>query len=365
MPPNIAGGQKERGTRGEGLENVADEEKENVGGKGWLDWGKAAVGNVLGGNKEYEGINEGIGFSDVAPYLVISTKSWEDASRRLPDGEEMDITKFRPNIVIEGAEEEYEEDYWAELEIGNRQEGRVARFVLTNNCARCNSLNVDFKTGKVGEGESGKILKKLNSNRRVDQGAKWSPVFGRYGFLARVDGGSGVEIKVGDEVRVLNRNDKHTRFGKWVAVIRVPRLTYYRMATAQYEQLMSALQSTSGGCPYAIFDSMLMNVLVDLVWSALPVPLDSQSATTFDPVLWHPVQHLLNIIQLCPLRSPLPLPVSSLSLSLPSSSLSLQSLSQPLRYVVKICFTILHSRIALLHSKCSFPISSRVDLNSG
>ena len=245
MPPNIAGGQKERGTRGEGLENVADEEKENAGGNGWLDWGKAAVSNVLGGNKEYEGINEGIGFSDVAPYLVISTKSWEDASRRLPDGEEMDITKFRPNIVIEGAGEEYEEDYWAELEIGNRQEGRVAKFVLTNNCARCNSLNVDFKTGKVGEGESGKILKKLNSNRRVDQGAKWSPVFGRYGFLARVDGGSGVEIKVGDEVRVLSRNDKHTRFGKWVAVMCVPRLTYHRMATTQYGQVKSTLRSTA------------------------------------------------------------------------------------------------------------------------
>ena len=245
MPPNIAGGQKERGTRGEGLENVADDEKENSSGKGWLDWGKEAMGSVLGGNKEYEGINEGLGFSDVAPYLVISTKSWEEASRRLPEGEEMDITKFRPNIVIEGAEEEYEEDYWAELEIGNRQEGRVAKFVLTNNCARCNSLNVDFKTGKVGEGESGKMLKKLNSNRRVDQGAKWSPVFGRYGFLARVDGGSGVEIKVGDEVRVLSRNDKHTRFGEWLAVVCEPGLTEHRMATTQHEQLMSALKSTS------------------------------------------------------------------------------------------------------------------------
>ena len=39
-------------------------------------------------------------------------------------------------------------------------------------------------------------------------------------------------------------------------------LTYYRMATTQYGQVMSALKSTSGGLLYA--EWMLMNVLVDL-----------------------------------------------------------------------------------------------------
>ncbi|KAK5275048.1 hypothetical protein LTR40_013745, partial [Exophiala xenobiotica] len=83
------------------------------------------------------------------------------------------------------------------------------------NCARCNSLNVDYATGKVAEGESGKILKKLQSDRRVDLGAKWSPVFGRYGFLARVpEGKSAAVIKVGDEVKILKRNRERTRFGK-------------------------------------------------------------------------------------------------------------------------------------------------------
>ena len=216
MPPNIAGLQMEKGTRGEGVENTYEKVigNGNVGG-GWLGSLTGAVKGVLGGgenkeNERYEGVDQGLTFSDIAPYLVISSKSWEDAQRRLPEGEKMDISKFRPNIIVEGADEIYEEDYWAEIQIGEK-----AVIVLTQNCARCNSLNVDYETGKVGVGESGKILKKLNSDRRVDLGAKWSPVFGRYGFLKRLDGSEeGVRVSVGDEVKVIKKNDARTRFGK-------------------------------------------------------------------------------------------------------------------------------------------------------
>ncbi|KAJ4520757.1 hypothetical protein HRR83_002810 [Exophiala dermatitidis] len=158
---------------------------------------------------DVSGIDEGISFADVAPYLIVSTKSWENVQRRVPEGETVDISKFRPNIVVEGAEHEWDEDYWAELRVG-----KSSRFVLTQNCARCYSLNVDYETGKVGQGEAGKILKKLQRDRRVDPGAKWSPVFGRYGFLARVpeEGKDTVEIKVGDKVEVLKRNAERTRF---------------------------------------------------------------------------------------------------------------------------------------------------------
>ena len=123
----------------------------------------------------------------------------------------MDISKFRPNIIVEGADEEYEEDFWGEIQIGDN-----AVIVLTQNCFRCNSLNIDYGTGKVALGESGKILKKLNSDRRVDPGAKWSPVFGRYGFLKRLDGkqGEGVRVSVGDEVKVIKKNAVRTRVGK-------------------------------------------------------------------------------------------------------------------------------------------------------
>lgn len=36
-----------------------------------------------------------ISFADCAPYLIVSQTSLEDVSSRLPEGEEMDITKFR------------------------------------------------------------------------------------------------------------------------------------------------------------------------------------------------------------------------------------------------------------------------------
>ncbi|KIV85092.1 hypothetical protein PV11_00827 [Exophiala sideris] len=207
MPPAVAARQRDGLTETNGNANR---------GSSWLSsltsTATSLVGAVMGPGEnkenEYDGVDEGISFADVAPYLVVSSKSWEDAQRRLPEGEIMDISKFRPNIIVEGAEEEYDEDYWAELMIGDG-----AKIILTQNCARCNSLNVDYSTGKVGVGEAGKILKKLNKDRRVDPGTKWSPVFGRYGFLARVpEGKNAAEIKVGDEVRVLRRNSERTKF---------------------------------------------------------------------------------------------------------------------------------------------------------
>ena len=242
MSPNIAGRQMRMGTRGEGVErdyesvlrrgrSGAETDGAGVGG-GWVGSAMGLVKGALGGsqNKENQDDNEdeeededaaidqGITFSDVAPYLVISTKSWENAQRRLPPGENMDISKFRPNIIVEGAGQEFEEDYWAEIQIGEK-----AVIVLTQNCNRCNSLNVDYGTGKVGVGEGGRMLKKLQSDRRVDLGAKYSPIFGRYGFLKRVDGGKvegeGVEISVGDEVKVIKKNEVRTRLGKYLCSV--------------------------------------------------------------------------------------------------------------------------------------------------
>lgn len=157
-----------------------------------------------------------IGFADCAPFLVISQTSVENVSERLAGDEKVDLTKFRPNIVISGAEEAFEEDLWAELEVGKSNsagggDSRV-RLLLTGNCVRCQSLNVDFATGKMGTGESGSVLKKLMTDRRVDRGAKYSPVFGRYSFLGRESVGE--SIKVGDEVKVLRRAEEHTVTGE-------------------------------------------------------------------------------------------------------------------------------------------------------
>jgi uncharacterized protein YcbX len=91
-----------------------------------------------------------ITFADCAPYLVCSQTSLEDVSSRLPEGVDMDITKFRPNIVLKGAFEPYQEDYWGKLTINNKTE-----ITLAHNCVRCKSINIDYETGKPGVGPQG------------------------------------------------------------------------------------------------------------------------------------------------------------------------------------------------------------------
>jgi uncharacterized protein YcbX len=150
-----------------------------------------------------------IGFADCAPYLIVSQTSLDDVSSRLPEGQEMDVTKFRPNIVIAGAFEPYQEDYWGSVKINNKTE-----VLMAHNCVRCKSINIDYETGKQGVGAQGEVLKKLQGDRRVDIGAKWSPVFGRYSFWGV--GEKDEVVRVGDRVNVKKVNDGLTIWSKFM-----------------------------------------------------------------------------------------------------------------------------------------------------
>ncbi|KAL5330266.1 hypothetical protein ACEPPN_003792 [Leptodophora sp. 'Broadleaf-Isolate-01'] len=147
-----------------------------------------------------------IAFNDCAPYLVINESSVADVSTRLPSDVEMDLTKFRANVVVSGSSKAYSEDFWGELTFG--EEG--SKIILTGNCGRCKSLNVDYHTGESGTGRDGEVLKLLQKDRRVDPGMKYSPIFGRYGFVAK--GNEGGVLRVGDEVVVSRKNEERTRF---------------------------------------------------------------------------------------------------------------------------------------------------------
>ena len=63
----------------------------------------------------YRNPHQGLTFTDVAPYLIVTEESLEEISSKLLNGENMDVTKFRPNIVLTGAASAYDEDYWAGL----------------------------------------------------------------------------------------------------------------------------------------------------------------------------------------------------------------------------------------------------------
>ena len=175
----------------------------------WLGSMAKGLPSLLGlAAKEEEG-DKAITFADIAPYLVVTEESLRDVSRRLQDGLEMDVTKFRPNLVVDGAEEAWEEDYWGGITITGEQ-GAESEIILTSNCARCVSVNVDYNTGRPATGGEGSVLKKLMGDRRVDRGTKWSPIFGRYGFLRGVER----KVRVGDEVVVSKRNGERTIFGE-------------------------------------------------------------------------------------------------------------------------------------------------------
>lgn len=156
---------------------------------------------------------EEIAFNDVAPYLVISDSSVSEVSTRLPEKMDMDLTKFRGNIVVKGSEAAYSEDFWSELtfcsskKLGKRVKSKI---LLTGNCGRCASLNIDHSTGKPVTDPATMPLKLLSKDRRVDPGMKYSPVFGRYGFLDRE--AEGRVLRVGDRVDVSRRNEERTRF---------------------------------------------------------------------------------------------------------------------------------------------------------
>jgi len=184
-----------------------------------------------------------ITFADCAPVLITTEWSLEDVSRRFQHTADsnggshsrMDITKFRPNIVLgppggsprgnpapaDSDIPAWDEDFWAELAIHPQHPpyddgvSESRKILLTQNCARCRSINVEYDSGEFGDvnlpgGEE--PLKYLMKDRRVDPGVKWSPVFGRYGWL---EGRASVKVSVGDKVEVVRRNVERTRICKF------------------------------------------------------------------------------------------------------------------------------------------------------
>jgi uncharacterized protein YcbX len=81
-----------------------------------------------------------VGFADAYPYLVATTASLAELQRRGAPG---DVLRFRPNLVVDGAET-FAEDGWRTLRIGD------VRFSLVKPCARCPIPNVDPETAEVG-----------------------------------------------------------------------------------------------------------------------------------------------------------------------------------------------------------------------
>ncbi len=80
-----------------------------------------------------------VGFADGFPLLLIGQSSLDDLSARV--GRELPMLRFRPNLVITGAEP-YAEDSWKRIRIGEIE------FRVAKGCSRCIMTTLDPATGE-------------------------------------------------------------------------------------------------------------------------------------------------------------------------------------------------------------------------
>jgi hypothetical protein len=79
-----------------------------------------------------------VAFADGFPLLLIGQASLDDLSARV--GRPLEMLRFRPNLVIEGAEP-YAEDGWKRIRIGTLE------FRVAKGCSRCIMTTLDPQSG--------------------------------------------------------------------------------------------------------------------------------------------------------------------------------------------------------------------------
>uniref|UniRef100_A0A1A8GNT1 MOSC domain-containing protein n=1 Tax=Nothobranchius korthausae TaxID=1143690 RepID=A0A1A8GNT1_9TELE len=132
-------------------------------------------------------------YPDVAPVMLLSEASVKDLSSRL----EQDVTveRFRPSIVISDCEA-YDEDSWAEIQIGSVRLQRVM------SCGRCVLTTVDPETGVMSRKEPLETLKNYRMCEPSEKHIyKTSPLFGQLHSVKRTG-----DLQVGDVVYKITRS---------------------------------------------------------------------------------------------------------------------------------------------------------------
>lgn len=124
-----------------------------------------------------------VSFADGFPLLLLSARAVHDLGERV--GRRMDITRFRPNIVV-GNVPAHAEDQWRRLRIGGIE------FEVAEPCTRCAFTTVDPLTGQ--RDEDGEPLRTLATYRRSPKGVDFGVL-----LLARGEG----RLQLGDRVEVV------------------------------------------------------------------------------------------------------------------------------------------------------------------
>jgi uncharacterized protein len=100
-----------------------------------------------------------VGFADGYPLLLIHTASLADVSARV--GRDMVAARFRPNLVVSGAEP-FAEDGWRQLRMGE------VVFSVAKPCSRCVFTTVDPDSGEKSVDQE--PLRTLSGFRRREDG---------------------------------------------------------------------------------------------------------------------------------------------------------------------------------------------------
>ncbi|CAG5124321.1 unnamed protein product [Candidula unifasciata] len=133
-------------------------------------------------------------FADQSPYHIITEESLANLVSRIEPSPEGQITmkNFRPNIVIQGIKEAWDEDNWSHLKIGNSLKMRVLA-----PCDRCAIPTVNLATLQRRSDEE--PLRTLRIFRMFPEICQ-SPLFG---IFAGVDVES--TVRVGDPVYAVRK----------------------------------------------------------------------------------------------------------------------------------------------------------------
>ncbi|TLX53073.1 MOSC domain-containing protein [Stutzerimonas nosocomialis] len=132
----------------------------------------------------YASPGERTAFTDGFPFLLIGQASLDDLSRRV--GRALPMTRFRPNLVVSGAEA-YAEDQWRRIRIGTLE------FRVVKPCSRCIITTIDPLSGLRGEDRE--PLATLQTYRKGEGG-----VFFGQNLIAEGEG----ELAVGMPVEILD-----------------------------------------------------------------------------------------------------------------------------------------------------------------
>ncbi|MGV6851707.1 MAG: MOSC domain-containing protein [bacterium] len=107
-------------------------------------------------DRKYARIGETVSFADGFPLLLCSQTSLDALNAQLD--QPVPMSRFRPNIVVSGAQKAWAEDHWRKI---NLAQGSLE---VRKPCSRCIMITVDETGQKNPEQQPLKLLKQIHAN---------------------------------------------------------------------------------------------------------------------------------------------------------------------------------------------------------